>query len=567
MQILGQGTELEGLPRQAIKSMESLVSDGPRSIGESVVAKSQESEFEDEDEEPEPLNNVNDLGKGILRTKMNVIYTILLVGETGKGKTSFLSLLANVLKGNDPKQYKFFHDESNEAGGAKAQSQTNSAKLYELTSKNGITVRILDTPGLADTRGIARDEKHKASIAEAIEQSIPIINAVIILANGTEERLGVATDYALTTLSSIFPRTLADNIGIVFTNVASPLSLNFDPDSLPDALRGIQNNQFSLDNPLALWKKFIQFRGQRKMNKIDLESAVKERHTQALQQLVFLFDWLDTLVPRPTKEIINLYKNSQEIEDKIQSALEFALKLADMKNELAKIKESNDGNVITMQLYENLQRATRQVWEQVDSDTLNMICRHPQCHVNCIIGVEPESLHPVFSFFRSNATQAPPPRGICKCGHPDESHSLRRSLWKKRDTNWVIDEDAEKKYDEAKRRDDENRKIMVDIASIIASLGKKMKQELALVGRLVESYASLSLAGSFAGQVTKAVKYMEMNLEAMRNNTSNPELVQMVEESLETMKLKLKMVEEASQKAERRVVRVQGNKGIARCIT
>jgi hypothetical protein len=248
-----------------------------------------------------------------------------------------------------------------------------------------------------------------------------------------------------------------------------------------------------------------------------------------------------------------------------------------------------------MQLYENLQRATRQVWGQVDSDTLNMICCHPQCHVNCIIGVEPESLHPghvfvallglpfifvgsvayavylggqrVFSFFRSNATQAPPARGVCKCGHPDESHSLRRSLWKKQDTNWVIDEDAEKKYDEAKQKDDENRKIMVDIEYIIASLDKKMKQELALVGRLVESYASLSLAGSFAGQVTKAVKYMEMNLEAMRNNTSDPELVQMVEESLEAMKSKLKMVEEASQKAERRVVRVRGKKGIARRIT
>jgi len=77
-------------------------------------------------------------------------------------------------------------------------------------------VRILDTPGLADNRGLARDEQSKESIAKAIEESIPLVNAVIILANGTEERLGVATDYALTTLSSIFPRTLAENIGIVY---------------------------------------------------------------------------------------------------------------------------------------------------------------------------------------------------------------------------------------------------------------------------------------------------------------------------------------------------------------
>ena len=270
-------------------------------------------------------------------------------GETGKGKTSFLSLLANVLNGNDPSQYVIFHDESNEAGGTKAQSQTNSAKLYELTSKNGITVRILDTPGLADTRGFARDEQNKESIAKAIEENIPLVNAVIILANGTEERIGTATDYALTTLSSIFPRTLANNIGIVFSNVASPLSCNFDIDSLPDALRGIQNNQFLLDNPLALWKKFIQFRDQKKTNKRDLaelESVVGEGHAKALRQLVRLFDWLDTLVPQPTKDIINLLKKSQEIEDKIEKALDYASKLAHMKNKLEKIRESNDGNVI-----------------------------------------------------------------------------------------------------------------------------------------------------------------------------------------------------------------------------
>ena len=270
-------------------------------------------------------------------------------GETGKGKTSFLSLLANILHGNDPNQYELFHDESNEAGGSKAQSQTNSAKLYELTSKNGITVRILDTPGLADTRSVARDEQHKASIAEAIEQSIPVINAVIILANGTEERLGVATDYALTTLSSIFPRTLADNIGIVFTNVASQVSWNFDLDSLPDALRGIQNNHFLLDNPLALQKNFMQLRSQRKTKKrvlAESESAVEEGHAKALRQLVLLFDWLDTLEPQPTKDIINLLKKSREIEDKIGDALDFLSKLVDMENKLKRTNESNDGNII-----------------------------------------------------------------------------------------------------------------------------------------------------------------------------------------------------------------------------
>ena len=68
-------------------------------------------------------------------------YTILLVGETGVGKSSVLQLIANVLIGNDIDQYDFnILEHTNEQGGAVGQSQTHSARLYELTSKNGIVV-------------------------------------------------------------------------------------------------------------------------------------------------------------------------------------------------------------------------------------------------------------------------------------------------------------------------------------------------------------------------------------------------------------------------------------------
>ena len=70
-------------------------------------------------------------------------YTILLIGETGVGKSSVLELIANVLAGNDIDHYSFnFLDHTNECGGSNNQSQTNSARLYEFTSKNGIVVSL-----------------------------------------------------------------------------------------------------------------------------------------------------------------------------------------------------------------------------------------------------------------------------------------------------------------------------------------------------------------------------------------------------------------------------------------
>jgi len=52
-----------------------------------------------------------------------------------------LELIANVLAGNDIDHYNFnILDHTNERGGSNNQSQTNSARFYEFTSKNGVVV-------------------------------------------------------------------------------------------------------------------------------------------------------------------------------------------------------------------------------------------------------------------------------------------------------------------------------------------------------------------------------------------------------------------------------------------
>ena len=267
------------------------------------------------------------------------------VGETGTGKTTLLSLLVNILNGKNPKNYESAHDPNNEAGGARNQSQTNFVRSYELSSRNGVEFRIFDTPGLADTRGPDQDEQHKANIARAIEESIPLVDAVIILANGTEERLGAATDYALTTLSSILPYTFADNIGIIFTNVATRISSNFVQDSLPGALQGLRNNQFWLDNPVALWKKLDEVRTQSAADKTESENTINGAHTKALGELVRLFDWLDTLTPQPTGDIINLYTMSREIDGRIENGIAYSPGIKEMKNEVTQRSEWYNQNL------------------------------------------------------------------------------------------------------------------------------------------------------------------------------------------------------------------------------
>ena len=66
-------------------------------------------------------------------------YTILLVGETGTGKSSILEFIGNVLKGKGADCFDLkILDCSNEQGGSGGQSQTNFARIYEFSSTNGI---------------------------------------------------------------------------------------------------------------------------------------------------------------------------------------------------------------------------------------------------------------------------------------------------------------------------------------------------------------------------------------------------------------------------------------------
>ena len=195
---------------------------------------------------------------------------------------------------------------------------------------------------MADTRGPDQDDRHKANIANQFEEHIDSVTAVLIIANGTVSRLTTGIDYALTTLSALFPKTLATNIAFVCTNIQNEVSLSFSMETIS---KGLENaRQFFLDNPCALHKKHLKLNNdkkektakeQRKMRKF-VDRAEKE----ALKTVVELFDWLDGLTPQPTMEIVNLYNLSQQIESTITDALAQVDQAAAKKDEINRLMDN-----------------------------------------------------------------------------------------------------------------------------------------------------------------------------------------------------------------------------------
>jgi len=151
-------------------------------------------------------------------------YKMLLIGETGSGKTSFLNLLCNcglvqALGGftEGLAQFRNFNDISLEnAESRKLESKTSDAKLYNVEIGE-LKVGVIDTPGFGDTRGFKEDEKHTKRIVNALEGE-EYINCICLIINGRQARMSATLRYVLTEITSILPKRVLKNVIVVFTN-------------------------------------------------------------------------------------------------------------------------------------------------------------------------------------------------------------------------------------------------------------------------------------------------------------------------------------------------------------
>lgn len=163
---------------------------------------------------------------------------IVLLGETGVGKTTFINALANHLT------YDRFQDakrsflqlipttftlttsdlrtqtvctgqQSNECSQI-GFSATRNSIIYKLQYRHQ-TLQIIDTPGLGDTRGIEHDKKHASAVVNFIGQ-LEHVNLVCILLKPAESRLNILFNFCIQSILSQLDRNVVNNVAFVFTN-------------------------------------------------------------------------------------------------------------------------------------------------------------------------------------------------------------------------------------------------------------------------------------------------------------------------------------------------------------
>ena len=193
----------------------------------------------------------------------------------------------------------------------------------------------------------------------------------------------------------------------------------------------------------------------------------------------------------------------------------------------------------------------KKVHVQVPMTYHSTLCIKPDCygicHDHCYLSF---SLDPASLSDCSSMKQTWKGAVCTVCGHPSNVHRHYNSLWKlQEEDEKVINEESQKKYLDAKSEKDKTEHAMQSMQEGINQLTAQIEEATNDVGRLAQSYAKLSLSGSFASQVHKSIKLIEVDIEKLKNDGSSLEMVATLESSLDSMKKKLNVLDAAQKRS------------------
>ena len=289
---------------------------------------------------------------------------IVILGETGVGKSTWINAIANyysfetLQEAIDAKDMKVCipstFTQNSRTGGMQTvsvgsasknevqeagQSATQMPRAYRINFGKQL-ITLLDTPGLADTRGLEKDKENVENILGHLSH-YDKIHGICILLKSNNSRLSATFIFCVTEFLRHLHKSAAENIVFCFTNTRNTL---YEPgDTLPtlkqllSELKGVslsltEYNQFCFDNEafrfLACLKSGIQF------NEKDIDTF-SSSWTRSVDETKRLFQYVGWLTAHSINQTLS-------INDARRAILELSKPLAETARNIEKNIELAD---------------------------------------------------------------------------------------------------------------------------------------------------------------------------------------------------------------------------------
>lgn len=217
--------------------------------------------------------------KHVAQASEDQFYNILFLGQTGVGKSTFINAFVNYLRSdslskaketsplvlisskfvltNDNLEEKVIVTDSVIAGPENeskvlGDSATQEARPYVFPLL-GVkkSLRLIDTPGIGDTRGIDQDNINCDNILKAISL-YEELHAICILLKPNNARITAQFEFCIKQLLSRLEKSAAENIIFIFTNSRSTFYRPGDTlPALKKLLEGIKEQPPHVEIPLT----------------------------------------------------------------------------------------------------------------------------------------------------------------------------------------------------------------------------------------------------------------------------------------------------------------------------
>ncbi|CAF3774286.1 unnamed protein product [Rotaria sordida] len=269
---------------------------------------------------------------------------VLLMGETGVGKSTFINSFVNYLifdtleqaQQNDPvvlipvsflittgDQFnefivKFDDIDSNENHEHQGQSVTQQCKSYMFKLNERLCLRLIDTPGMGDTRGLVQDEINIDHVL-AYVNNLSHLNAVCLLFKPNESRLNMFFSSCVNQLLMYLTPIFYNNIIFCFTNARSTF---FAPGNTGSLLREMFKQEHLKDIPFEKKNTFcfdsesFRYLAAKKCG-VEFDEFVKQESinswTTSVTESVRLLHFILNLKPYNLNEWQSIRKTSLEI--------------------------------------------------------------------------------------------------------------------------------------------------------------------------------------------------------------------------------------------------------------